>query len=202
MSRRLSYCLFLFLLAHAPLFVQAQSDVHFSQFYETSIVRNPALVGIFTDNFKITGYMRSQWSSVTAPYQTGLANAEYRIALGRNSNDFLSLGLLGFMDKAGEIDEKISGFYPAINYNKCLNSNDRAYLSLGFTGGYVQYGFDPTKATFNNQFVGGFFSPANPSNDNLIFLLPRAAASPTSLAHLHIISTSHFFHITTLPAVI
>ena len=154
-------------IALLPALAAAQADVHFSQFYETSIIRNPALVGVFTDNFKLTGYVRDQWSSITAPYQTALANGEYRLSLGRFSNDFLSFGLLGFMDKAGEIDQKMSGIYPAINYNKCLNSDDQAYLSLGFTYGYAQYSFDPSKATFDNQFVGGYFSPSNPTHENM-----------------------------------
>jgi len=167
MNWRRFCCFILLSVTLWPVFVAAQADVHFSQFYETSIIRNPALVGVFTDNFKITGYVRNQWSSITSPYQTALGNGEYRLTLGNASNDFLSFGILGFMDKAGEIDEKLSGIYPAINYNKCLNSNDQAYLSLGFTGGYMQYSFDPTKATFNNQFIGGYFSPSNPTKENL-----------------------------------
>lgn len=164
--KRILHILIGLTLAQTPVAGLAQADVHLSQFYETTIIRNPALVGVFTDNFKITGYSRTQWRSVTDPYETVLASGEYRLTLGR-SNDYLSFGLLAFSDKAGALSQKISGFYPAVNYNKCLNEEDQAYLSLGFTGGYIQYSFDPSKATFDNQFVGGYFSPANPPNDNL-----------------------------------
>ncbi len=40
-------------------------------------------------------------------------------------------------------------------------------MSAGFTGGYVQYSFDPSKATFNNQFLGGHFDPTNPAYENI-----------------------------------
>ena len=80
---------------------------------------------------------------------------------------FFSFGILGYEDKAGSIDQKITAFYPAVNYNKSINPNRNAFLSAGFTGGYVQYSFDPSLATFNNQFLNGQFNPNNPSLENL-----------------------------------
>jgi type IX secretion system PorP/SprF family membrane protein len=40
-------------------------------------------------------------------------------------------------------------------------------LSVGFTGGYLQYSFDASKATFNNQYVNGHFDPNNPILETL-----------------------------------
>ncbi len=154
-------------LALIPCALFAQADIHFSQFYETSILRNPALIGVSADNYKVSAYYRSQWSSITNPYQTLLIDAEYRFPLGRMSQDFLSVGILGFSDQAGDLDQKISGFYPALCINKLLDANYNAYLSLGFTCGYLQYSFDPSKATFNNQFQGGVYSPFNSSFENI-----------------------------------
>ncbi len=145
----------------------AQTDIHYSQFYETALLRNPALTGVFDNNYKVGAYYRSQWASVTYPYETMQISGEYRLSLGRNANDFISVGLLGYMDKAGDLDSKITGGYLALNYNKSVNTDNNSYLSVGFAGGYLQYSFDPSKATFNNQFVGGIFNPLNPSNDNL-----------------------------------
>lgn len=150
-----------------PLLSFSQADIHFSQFYETSILRNPALTGVSNENFKFSAYYRNQWSSITNPYQTILVDAEYRFSLGGLGSDFLSVGLLGYSDEAGDLDQKISAFYPAVNYNKSVNPDRNAYLSLGFTAGYIQYSFDPSKATFNNQFQGGVYSPYNPTFENL-----------------------------------
>ena len=148
-----------------PARIFAQADIHFSQFYETTILRNPALTGIFSDNYKVDGIYRNQWSSVTNPYETYLVDAQYRFSIGRS--DFLSVGLLAYSDMAGDLDQKITGVYPAINYNKSLGVDNYSYLSVGFTGGYIQYSLDPSKATFNNQFVGGFFNPGNPTYENI-----------------------------------
>jgi len=159
-------CLALFLFFNM-VEVAAQADIHFSQFYETSILRNPALTGVFSDNYKASVYYRDQWSSITFPYQTLQLSTEYRFALGRNSYDFLSFGVLAYQDEAGDLNQKIAAVYPAININKQLSQRNNSYLSFGFTGGYLQYSFDPAKATFNNQFQNGLFDPSNPTYENL-----------------------------------
>jgi len=151
----------------SPARMLAQADIHFSQFYETSILRNPSLTGVFEDDFKIGTYYRSQWSSISNPYTTMLISAETHFAASKVSDDFFSFGLLAYTDKAGSIDEKMTSFYPAINYNKSINPNHNTYLSVGFTGGYVQYSFDPSKATFNNQYMNNMFSATNPTLENL-----------------------------------
>ncbi len=151
-----------------PAFAMAQADIHFSQFYETSILRNPALTGVFESDYKFGAYMRNQWSSISHPYVTALVSGEYRTPVSMASNDFISFGVLGYHDKAGSIDQKITGVYPAINYNKAINEQRNTFLSVGITGGYLQYSFDPAKATFNNQYQpGGGYSPTNPTGETL-----------------------------------
>lgn len=155
------------LIAGKPEQVQAQADIHFSQFYETSILRNPALTGVFAKDYKVGLYYRNQWSSISHPYETKLLSFEGRVSVSEMSNDFFSFGMIAFSDKAGSVDQRITGIYPAVNYNKCLNADFNSYLSVGFTGGRLQYSFDPAKATFNNQFQGGRFDPNLPSLENI-----------------------------------
>ncbi len=155
------------IFAAAPGSALAQADIHFSQFYETSILRNPAMTGVFGDDFKVGLYYRNQWSSITNPYRTTLLSAESHFSVSRTSDDFVSFGVLGYSDKAGSVDQRITTFYPAINYNKSINPNHNTYLSVGFTGGYVQYSFDPTKSTFNNQYLNGKYNAANPTLENI-----------------------------------
>lgn len=145
---------------------QAQ-DIHFSQFYETSILRNPALTGIFSGDYKIGAIYRNQWSSISAPFQTALVTGEVRIPVSNEVNDFVSFGLLAYYDKAGSINLQTLTIYPAINYNKSLEDTHNSYLSLGFTGGYIQRSFDPGKMTFDEQFQNGSFSSGNANGENL-----------------------------------
>jgi len=150
-----------------PVLVHAQADIHFSQFYETSILRNPALTGVFADDYKLGAYYRNQWSTISNPFQTGLVSAETHAPVSHMNNDFFSFGLLGYDDVAGSIDQKITAIYLAAGYNKCLNNDHKTFLSVGFTGGYLQYSFDPSKATFNNQYVNGHYDPNAPILETL-----------------------------------
>src|SRR5690349_6536682 len=86
------------LLCACTLSVKAQ-DIHFTQFYENSILRNPALTGVFAEDYKLGVSYRSQWSSVSNPYQTGTLNAEMHRPV-RGGNDNISFGLLAYYDKA------------------------------------------------------------------------------------------------------
>ncbi len=167
MIKRLKTALLIAGVALCPSLAQAQADVHFSQFYETSILRNPSLTGIFSNDYKVGAYYRNQWSSISNPFVTTSAYGEVRMPIGHFSNDYLSIGLLGYSDKAGSLNQTITSVYPAINFSKSLNQEKNRYLSVGFTAGYTQYGFDKSNATFNNQFVGGIYNANNPTYENL-----------------------------------
>ena len=73
------FYIFITLIISIPGFSQ---DIHFSQFFETPLLRNPALAGIFNGDLRIQGVCRTQWNSVTTPYQTGSVNAEYKLPIG------------------------------------------------------------------------------------------------------------------------
>ena len=167
MKKTLKYSLLFALAALCPSLVKAQADIHFSQFYETSILRNPSLTGIFSNDYKVGVYYRNQWSSISNPFVTTLAYGELRAPIGHYSNDYISFGLLGYSDKAGSIDQSITSVYPAVNFSKSINQERNRFLSVGFTAGYTQYSYDKSKATFNNQFMNGFFSANNPTLENI-----------------------------------
>lgn len=133
--------------------VQAQ-DLHFSQFFEAPLLRNPSLAGIFTGDIRFQGVYRSQWSSVTVPYKTGSFNFEYKNPIGRG-NDFLTAGLQVLYDRAGSTNFTTAKFFPALNYHKSLSDNVNKYLSLGFMGGLVQRRIDRSKITTDQTFDFG-----------------------------------------------
>lgn len=149
---------FLALLLLAGSFVHAQ-DIHFSQFYEAPLLRNPSLAGIFTGDVRAQIVYRDQWSSVTNAFRSGSVNAEYKMPVG-SGDDFITAGLQVLFDKAGTVSLSTTHFLPAINYHKSLSSERNMYLSVGFMGGLVQRSIDRSKITTDNQFVGGAYNPA------------------------------------------
>jgi len=134
-------------------------DMHFSQFFETPLLRNPSLAGIFTGDLRIQGVYRNQWSSVTDGYRTGSFNAEYKRQAGQGDN-FITLGFQALFDKSGTVGLSTTEILPAFNYHKSLSDERNMYLSLGFMGGYVEKAIDRSRLTTNNQFDGGVFNPS------------------------------------------
>ena len=154
-----------FLLLFIATYSTRAQDVHFSQFYENATMRNPALTGIFTGDYKVGVNYRNQWSTFATPFQTFMVNAEVKALVGKHTGDFLSFGLSVVQDKAGEIDFNGTSIYGTINFNKAMGDKNNSYLSVGLGGGYVQRSVNVGKMRFANQFSGGVYNPSAPSNE-------------------------------------
>lgn len=144
------------MLLYALLFTAVTAgaqDLHFSQIFETPLLRNPSLAGLFNGDVRIQSVYRNQWNSVTTPYQTTSLSGEYKKQIS-DGEDFLTIGGQIVYDKAGTIALSSTHVLPAINYHKSLSSYKNIYFSLGFAGGLVQRRFDRSKMTTNNQFDG------------------------------------------------
>lgn len=128
-------------------------DIHFSQFFETPLLRNPSLAGIYTGDIRVQAVYRNQWNSVTNAYKTESLNGEYKMPVGKG-NDFMTVGLQLLNDVAGTIGWTSTYFLPALNFHKSLSAEHNRYLSAGFMGGFVQRRFDRSKMTTNSQYNG------------------------------------------------
>jgi type IX secretion system PorP/SprF family membrane protein len=151
-----AFCVFVVPKSHAQ-------DFHFSQFYEMPMLRNPALAGVFKGDLRVAVAHRSQWQSVTIPFQTSAANIEYKLPVF-NFNDYVTIGAQVVHDVAGDIKLKRTQLFPVVNYHKSLSDDEDNYLSLAFMGGPVTSQFDPTQAKMDDQFVNGSFSSGNASS--------------------------------------
>jgi len=141
-------------------------DINFSQFYDLPLLRNPSLAGLFKGDIRITSAFRSQWQSVTVPYRTIGLGIEYKKVNARRSNDYITYGLQASSDIAGDSRLSRTQVFPVFNYHKSLNDETGAYLSAGFMGGPVMQRFDPSKLNFDDQFVSGAYSSANPTKES------------------------------------
>src|SRR5688572_33299061 len=110
----------LHIICFIAVFVSAQ-DIHFSQFFEAPLLRNPSLAGIYTGDIRVQAVYRDQWNSVTTAYKTGSLNAEYKMPVGQG-DDFLTTGLQVLYDKAGTAVLSTTHVLPALNYHKSLST--------------------------------------------------------------------------------
>jgi type IX secretion system PorP/SprF family membrane protein len=170
------FCLFIFLCLLG--YKGNAQDIHFSQFYETPLLRNPALAGIFSGDVRFQFVYRNQWQSVTVPYQTGSINGEFKFPIGL-SNDFVTFGGEILYDKAGTIGVEGVDLLPAFNYHKSLSDDRNQYLSFGLLAGINTRSFDRSKVTTNDQFntFTNSFDPTLPTGEKF---------STTSYAYLDI----------------
>lgn len=145
------------LLTAIPIQVKAQ-DIHFSQFFEAPLLRNPALAGIFSGDIRFQAVYRTQWNSVTVPYQTGSLNGEYKLPVG-TKDDFLTIGGQILYDKAGTVALTSTHILPSLNFHKSLRSDKNMYLSMGFMAGWVQRRIDRSRLTTNSQYDGTGYNP-------------------------------------------
>ena len=124
-------------------------DLHMSQFFETPLLRNPALAGIFEGDVRVQAVYRDQWNSVTTGYRTASLSGEYKMAVGKG-DDFVTWGMQLFYDRAGTVSFTQTKILPALNYHKSISNQKNTYLSLGFMGGWVQHSIDLSKVTTNS----------------------------------------------------
>lgn len=146
MIKRIKYSrLFLAIIFSGVQTILYAQDIHFSQFFETPLLRNPALAGIYTGDIRLQMVYRDQWGSVTDGYRTGSLNGEYKLPVGK-ADDFITVGGQVLFDRAGTAALTQTSILPVLNYHKSLSSDEsNRYLSLGFMGGVVNRSFDRSK---------------------------------------------------------
>lgn len=134
-------------------------DVHFSQFFEAPLLRNPALAGLFQGDIRFQGIYRNQWASVSTPFVTGSFSLETKKSVG-GADDFITYGGQLLYDKAGTAALTTTNILPAFNYHKSLSGDKNKYLSMGVMAGVVQRRFDRSKITTNNHYDGNGYNPS------------------------------------------
>ena len=72
-------------------------DIHSSQIDINPVALNPAYNGFFDGSGRFGLAYRSQWSSVSKPYQTFLASGEFSLHRNRFHRSGLNLGLLLYL---------------------------------------------------------------------------------------------------------
>ncbi len=135
-------------------------DIHFSQFSETPLQSNPALAGLFTGDMRLQLVNRTQWGSITVPFETNSLNAEFKFPIAKG-NDFVTIGGSILHDKAGTIALTLTSIMPSFNFHKSLSDSRNLYLSAGFMGGYVERRLDRSKITTNSQYDGTQYVPGS-----------------------------------------
>jgi type IX secretion system PorP/SprF family membrane protein len=150
----------LLLLCSLVAYLGANSQsYHFSQFYSTPLLNNPALTGYTDGPYRIATNFRSQWQMGGSPYTTASLSADFsplRNHLAEGNRLGIGISLLTDQSLNGALQTNSISLSTA--YNLTLDYDGAHHLGLGLQGSYHQRRIDFTKLTFENQYLTGGFS--------------------------------------------
>jgi type IX secretion system PorP/SprF family membrane protein len=140
-------------------------DLHFSQYFNSPLLVNPANTGFIPDgDYRVGLNYRNQWSSVTNnPYKTFSVFGDAQLLGERLENGWLGVGGALLRDVAGAGNLTSTRGFGSIAYHQALGLG--SLLSAGFNIGMVNKRVDITKLTFDNQWNGKFFDVNAPSGE-------------------------------------
>lgn len=137
-------------------------DTHFTQYYATPLVFNPASTGLFDENLRLSNNYRTQWSAVGVPYRTVSVSIDAPFRFRGKSG--LGVGFMFLHDKSGGTKLTANKFMLSVSYLLSINKNHQ--ISIGLQGGYVNKYFTLDGITLPSQYnpETGVFDNNLPNN--------------------------------------
>lgn len=148
---RTIFILFVCLLGVSTMNAQ---DIHFSQFYQSPLLLNPALTGHMPAKFRINAMYRRQWPTITsgrAVYETPMVGFDVNLLRGERKFNSLGLGLHLMNDRnSGGLLNNVE-IMGSIAYHLDLKKNMKTYLSAGLQAGVINKRLDWEQILFADQ---------------------------------------------------
>ena len=138
-------------------------DVHFSQFFHSPVFQNPAHTGQFDADYRFVFNQRTQWRSITEPYNTWALAVDAKDVMGKEN---IHAGILFFRDAAGDSPLRTIRVMPSGAYTFAATEDSTAFITLGLQLGFTQKYLDFSKLRFDNQYNGSVYDPASPTGEN------------------------------------
>jgi len=173
------------MLAALVNFADAQ-DLHFSQYFNTPLLVNPANTGFNPDyDFRVGGNYRNQWTSAVGnPYKTMSLWGDAKLFTNRFENGWVGVGGSLLKDVAGSGSLTATSGYATIAYHQMLGYN--SLLSGGFGLGFISKRIDISKLSFDDQWNGKFFDAGIPSNEHYAYFASENVYFNAGVSIMHI----------------
>ena len=137
-------------------------DIHFTQYNASPLNLNPALAGLNSCRYRLSGNMRMQYGNASVSqfvYKTGNVSYDMSIAKAYKYKNFFGFGLNFYTDVSGDINYATHKLDLALAYHILLNKYATSTLSLGIMGGIGAKSVDLSKVTLDDQYDGYDFNP-------------------------------------------
>jgi type IX secretion system PorP/SprF family membrane protein len=162
--RKILLCAF---IAVALVPCKAQS-YHFSQFYSTPLLNNPASTGNIDGSFRAATNFRSQWAQGSSPYLTSSLSIDTKIFGNRiPENNKAGAGIYFMNDQSagGALQTNSIGFSTA--YHLSLDTYGEQTIGIGLQGVLSQRRIDYSKLSFETQYGSNGYDPSLPVGEPL-----------------------------------
>lgn len=142
-------------------------DIHFSQFYNHPLYLNPATAGAFQGVVRANLLQRTQWLSVTKPYNTLSGSVDMPLFKNKREKYLFGMGVSLHNDRSGDARFHIFDASIALSFLKNLGWKEQFRIGLGVSGGYGSRSLNVNNLYFDDQFQNGYFDPTNPTFEML-----------------------------------
>ena len=166
MNKRLKYGVII-LFTIACRFHANSQDLHFSQYFNSPLLVNPANTGFIPDGeYRFGVNYRKQWANIGNPYKTFSVFGDGQFFASQMENGWIGIGGALLSDVAGTGNLTTTRAFGSVAYHQTLGLG--SLISTGFNIGWVNKKIDFSKLTFDNQWNGKFFDIEAPSNEPFI----------------------------------
>lgn len=143
-------------------------DIHFSQFYESPLLLNPAAAGSSAGNFRFVVNYKNQWKSVINPYKTTAMAFDSHVYLDkRHQGSSIGYGFTLYNDKAGS--SKVTTNQASLDLAYHLQVSRASNLSAGVKVGFFQRAINTTDLKWDSQYDGKNYDASLPTGENAYF---------------------------------
>ncbi|MFY7861841.1 MAG: PorP/SprF family type IX secretion system membrane protein [Chitinophagales bacterium] len=176
------------------IFNLSAQDIHFSQYYRTPLLLNPANTGGSDKDFRLAAIARNQWQTVSVGYNSVGLSGDVNFKF-KHSPDRVGLGAVIVADQAGDsrfttLQGSLSGAYHFVT-----SGNDFMILSIGGALNYFQRRYDPFALTYDEQFNGDYFDPSIPVTEQFDILNLSFIDAGIGVNYQQTLNSEHVFNL-------
>lgn len=137
-------------------------DPHFSQFFSSPLILNPASTGNFNGIARISANYRNQWPALGKAFVTSTVAIDGGLLKKYTPfNDQFSGGIILLSDQTGNGILKENHLGVSLAYQKGLDEDGIHSIAVGFQASLTNLLFDAGKANFEDELtVSGFSLPS------------------------------------------
>ena len=167
---------------------------HFSQFFSTPLLTNPANTGFTEGPYRLASNFRSQGMQGGNAFFTGYISGDVsplRNTLAQGHKAGLGLYIMNDQSLGGALQTNTIGLSAA--YSVALDEYGDHNIGVGFQGTYNQRRIDYSKLTFENQYGPGGYNPALPVGEILDYTNKHFMDVNAGIAYNALLEDRSFF---------